>query len=93
MITAISGNSAAAPAQSKSGFSSLGMKDFVRLLTTQLSQQDPTAPVDNKDMLAQMAQFSSLSGINDVNDTLKQISVKLDAVLSAQSAAASVAAP
>ena len=72
---------------SGSGFSSLGQKDFVHLLTVQMQQQDPFDPVDNKEMLAQMAQFSSLSGINDVNSTLKQISTKLDALASAKSAA------
>ena len=83
-------NSAAAPAGTKFGFASLGMKDFVRLLTAELAQQDPTDPVDNKDMLAQMAQFSSLSGINDVNSTLQQISDKLDALAAQRPAAPTV---
>lgn len=72
----------------KKGFAALGQADFIRMMTTQMQMQDPFEPVDNKEMLAQMAQFSSLSGINDVNETLKQISSKLDAVLSAQASAA-----
>ena len=73
---------AAAPA--KSGFAALGQGDFLKLMTEQLKLQDPFAPVDNKEMLAQMAQFSSLAGISTVNDTLKAISTKLDAVLAAK---------
>ena len=71
----------------KTGFAALGQGDFIKLMTTQLQQQDPFEPMDNKEMLAQMAQFSSLAGINDVNETLKQISGKLDAVLASQAAA------
>jgi len=57
----------------------LGETEFLTLLTTQLKQQDPFEPVDNKEMIAQMAQFSSLAGINQMNDTLKSISDRLGA--------------
>ena len=46
-------------------------------MTAQLNNQDPFAPVDNTQMVAQMAQFSSLAGITDMNTTLKAISDKL----------------
>jgi flagellar basal-body rod modification protein FlgD len=62
----------------------LGQQDFLKLLTTQMQMQDPTNPVDNKEMLAQMAQFSSLAGLSDINDTLKLILTKLDSVLQNQ---------
>ena len=70
----------------KAGFASLGQGDFLKLMTAQLQQQDPTAPVDNKEMLAQLAQFQQLGGINDVNKTLQEIAGKLDAVLAQQAA-------
>jgi flagellar basal-body rod modification protein FlgD len=70
----------------KTGLGALGQDDFLKLLTTQLQQQDPTDPVDNKEMLAQMAQFSSLAGVSEMNATLKAIAAKLDAVLAAQAA-------
>jgi flagellar basal-body rod modification protein FlgD len=91
MINSVSANPASlVPAGSKTGFAALGQADFIKLMTVQLQQQDPFAPVDNKEMLAQMAQFSSLAGIDGVNTTLKQISSKLDAVLASQTAATTV---
>ena len=45
----------------------LGQEDFLKLMTTQLQNQDPFAPMENGDFIAQMAQFSTVSGIKDVN--------------------------
>jgi flagellar basal-body rod modification protein FlgD len=49
---------------------SLGQDDFLRLMTKQLTTQDPFNPVDNTQMVAQMAQFSQVSGIEQMNDKL-----------------------
>ncbi|UKK83170.1 flagellar hook capping protein [Sphingopyxis sp. BSN-002] len=57
----------------------LDQKDFLRLMTAQLSAQDPFNPVDNQEMVAQMAQFSSLAGVSETNTTLKSISEQLAA--------------
>ena len=59
---------------STNAFNKLGESDFMTLLTTQLSNQDPTNPVDDTQMLAQLAQFSTLSAANQTNTDLSTIS-------------------
>ena len=51
----------------------LGQSDFLMLLTTQLQNQDPFAPMESGEFLGQMAQFSTISGIEDMNNTLQSI--------------------
>lgn len=65
--------------QPKGSGQAMGQSDFLRLMTAQLSQQDPFNPIDNQQMVAQMAQFSSLAGISETNTTLQKISEQLTA--------------
>ncbi len=44
----------------------LGKDAFLTLLLTQLQNQDPTSPMENTDMVAQLAQFSQLEQIANV---------------------------
>jgi flagellar basal-body rod modification protein FlgD len=74
---ATSASAANAPLAKKGSGSQLGQQDFLKLMLTQLTQQDPFNPVDNQAMVAQMAQFSSLAGITTTNTTLEQISEQL----------------
>jgi flagellar basal-body rod modification protein FlgD len=55
----------------------LDQSDFLSLMTAQLQNQDPFAPVDNTQMVAQMAQFSQLAGISQMNTTLQTLATKL----------------
>src|SRR5210317_2156209 len=56
----------------------LGQSDFLKLMTTQLQNQDPFAPMDNGDFIAQMAQFSTVTGISEVNASLGKLVEKFD---------------
>jgi len=44
----------------------LGQADFLKLMTAQLSNQDPTKPMDSSQFMNQIAQFSSVQGIQDL---------------------------
>ena len=51
----------------------LDKNDFLKILITQLSHQDPTQPMDDKTFVAQMAQFSSLEQMTNMNDGLAKV--------------------
>ena len=50
------------PKEAKKSSDTLGQDDFLKLMTTQLQNQDPFKPTDNTEMIAQMAQFSMVTG-------------------------------
>ncbi len=45
---------------------------FIKLLMTQMQNQNPLDPVDDKEMLAQLAQFSALEQAQNINATLTE---------------------
>jgi flagellar basal-body rod modification protein FlgD len=55
----------------------MDQSDFLRLMTTQLTTQDPFNPMDNTQMVAQMAQFSQVAGIAEMNQSLRTIAAGL----------------
>lgn len=46
---------------------------FLKLLTTQLKNQDPLNPMDNAEMTSQLAQISTVTGIEKLNTTLEKL--------------------
>jgi len=66
-ISKLETNTAASTAP-KTG-SELGQEDFMKLMTTQLKNQDPFEPMDNGEFLSQIAQFGTVNGITDLKDS------------------------
>jgi len=51
----------------------LSQNDFLKLLVTQMTSQDPLKPIDNQDMLSQMVQFSTLNANTTMQSALGQM--------------------
>ena len=52
------------------GSNGLDRNAFLKILTTELSNQDPSTPTDSTQYVAQLAQFSSLEQMQNLNDTM-----------------------
>src|ERR1041385_3447891 len=61
-----SGDAIGSAISAASGNQNLGQQEFLQLLVTQLTHQDPLAPQDQSQFLAQLAQFSTVEGINNM---------------------------
>jgi flagellar basal-body rod modification protein FlgD len=68
--TTNTGNSNSAAASNDIG---ADQDKFMKLLITQLKNQDPLNPMDNAAMTSQLAQLSTVTGINKVNATLESL--------------------
>lgn len=55
------------------GQSFIGKEGFLKLLVTQLQNQDPLEPMSNEDFAAQLAQFSSLEQMQNLNENFGQL--------------------
>ena len=53
--------------------SGMNQEDFLKILLTQLSYQDPMKPMDNQEFMAQMAQFTSLEQTQQLNDKISTL--------------------
>jgi len=77
MIQSITAPSASStgPAAS-SGNATLGKQDFLKLLITQLRNQDPLNPLDQNQFLAQTAQFTSLENLQNISGQLSEMNTR-----------------
>ncbi|WP_396587234.1 flagellar hook assembly protein FlgD [Bermanella sp. R86510] len=55
----------------------LGKNEFLKLLVTQMNNQNPLEPQDNSEFVAQLAQFSSVEGLDNLNSTVDNMSAGL----------------
>jgi flagellar basal-body rod modification protein FlgD len=60
-------------ATSSSSSPELGKTEFLKLLVTQLQNQDPMNPVDNQEFIAQLATFSSLEQLISINNGVTKL--------------------
>ena len=78
MASAISntlGTSAGNAAGSVTNPSDAGSQDrFLKLLVTQLKNQDPLSPMDNAQLTSQIAQINTVSGIATLNTSVQKLS-------------------
>lgn len=59
-MSAIAGLNPTTPTSAANGFSALSSEDFVRIMTSELSNQDPLAPSDSKAILEQISSIRSI---------------------------------
>lgn len=80
-------NATAGANSAASASSAAGTQDrFLKLLVTQMKNQDPLNPMDNAQVTSQMAQLSTVSGIDKLNTTLQALSDSMSASQSMQAA-------
>ena len=73
-IDGLSSSSGTAPSSAApTGSKTLGKNEFLKLLTTQLANQDPLSPTDNQAFIAQLAQFASVEQAEAANSRLDQL--------------------
>ncbi len=56
------------------GSAALDREDFLKILITQLTHQDPTQPMEDREFIAQMAQFSTLEQMVNMGDDIGRVS-------------------
>jgi flagellar basal-body rod modification protein FlgD len=56
----------------------IGQDEFLKLLVTQLQNQDPINPVNNEQFIAQLATFSSLEQLISINKGITKLTGNID---------------
>ncbi len=64
---------ASTTAATTTGSSTIDQGGFLKLLTAQMTNQDPTSPMDTSTMVQQLSEMASTSGITEMNASLKSL--------------------
>jgi flagellar basal-body rod modification protein FlgD len=70
--TALNGPAATTQTQNEAG----SADRFLKLLVTQMQNQDPLNPMDNAQITSQMAQINTVNGIETLNGTVKNLNTQ-----------------
>jgi flagellar basal-body rod modification protein FlgD len=70
-------SSSSSGAAAATGSDTIDQAGFLKLLTAQMTMQDPTAPMDSNTMVQQMSQMSEVQGITEMNTSLQSIASQL----------------
>lgn len=62
------------------------MEDFMNLLVTELTNQDPFKPMENSEMATQISQFATVSGIDELNTSFSSLAGSLSSSQALQAA-------
>jgi flagellar basal-body rod modification protein FlgD len=83
-VNGISGGASASPGTGAAPRREVGKDDFLKLLVTQLANQNPLEPMDGTGFVTQLAQFSSLEQLSGVNERLESLSTAQMGMISGQ---------
>lgn len=64
--------------QSARGLGEISTEQFLKIMITELQQQDPLAPVDNQQLLQQVSQIRSLEMTSELNESFKLLPSQLN---------------
>jgi flagellar basal-body rod modification protein FlgD len=65
----------------------IGQDEFLKLMTTQLNNQDPLKPMQSGEFFSQIAQFSSVAGIQDLQKSFSQVATAMQSSQALQASA------
>lgn len=68
---------ALAAAQAKKKDQTLGIEEFLTLMTAQLKNQDPMKPLEGTEFISQLATFGTVSGVQEMKESMELLATSL----------------
>jgi flagellar basal-body rod modification protein FlgD len=72
-LTSTSASTSSNSTSSTDSSQTLSQSDFLQLLVTQMTNQDPTSPMDSQQMVAQLAQISQVSATTNLQTSVDNL--------------------